>query len=317
MDDAADPRVHSHEVDVDDSGDSSFGDNGSTYTETLRSSLLESLKENGRGYHKYRDGTYMLPEDEREQERLDMQHNMFLNTFGGKLVLAPVDVQVLAALDLGTGTGIWAIDYADEHPEATVLGVDLSPIQPTYLPPNCKFEVDDFENDWTYTHKFDLIHGRMLIASCTDFPKLIKQAYDALNPGGWIEFQDLNMPFIADDGTDRGTVFEEWNAMFIDACNRWGRDSRWTGKYGQWLIEAGFENVEEHVFKWPIGPWAKDKALKEMGRWNLVNMLDGIEGFSTRLFSKVYGMSLEEITVLLASVRSDLYSKKIHAYWPM
>lgn len=28
-------------------------------------------------------------------------------------------------LDLGTGTGIWAIDYAHEHPEAEVIGLDL------------------------------------------------------------------------------------------------------------------------------------------------------------------------------------------------
>lgn len=34
-------------------------------------------------------------------------------------------------LDLGTGTGIWAIDFADEYPSANVIGTDLSPIQPT------------------------------------------------------------------------------------------------------------------------------------------------------------------------------------------
>jgi len=33
-------------------------------------------------------------------------------------------------LDIGTGTGIWAIDYADAHPDSSVIGVDLSPIQP-------------------------------------------------------------------------------------------------------------------------------------------------------------------------------------------
>lgn len=32
--------------------DSAIGDDISTYTDSLRSSLLESLKENGRGYHK-------------------------------------------------------------------------------------------------------------------------------------------------------------------------------------------------------------------------------------------------------------------------
>lgn len=50
-----------------------------------------------------------------------------------KLGLAPPNdpnSNARRVLDVGTGTGIWAIDYADEHPEAKVIGVDLSPIQP-------------------------------------------------------------------------------------------------------------------------------------------------------------------------------------------
>lgn len=57
-----------------------------------------------------------------------------------KLGLAPPNnpnSKAKRVLDVGTGTGIWAIDYADEHPEAKVIGVDLSPIQPDlYSPPS-------------------------------------------------------------------------------------------------------------------------------------------------------------------------------------
>lgn len=43
--------------------DSGIGDDQSTYTESIRSSILESLKENGRGYHKFRsEANYILPE---------------------------------------------------------------------------------------------------------------------------------------------------------------------------------------------------------------------------------------------------------------
>ena len=34
---------------------------------------------------------------------------------------------------------------ADKYPSTTVLGVDLAPIQPTWVPPYCHFEVDDIE----------------------------------------------------------------------------------------------------------------------------------------------------------------------------
>jgi methylase of polypeptide subunit release factors len=33
-------------------------------------------------------------------------------------------------LDFATGTGMWAIDFADKYPAASVIGTDLSPIQP-------------------------------------------------------------------------------------------------------------------------------------------------------------------------------------------
>ena len=48
-----------------------------------------------------------------------------------KLYLAPIEKNIQKVLDIGTGTGIWAIDFADEHPSATVIGTDISPIQPT------------------------------------------------------------------------------------------------------------------------------------------------------------------------------------------
>jgi hypothetical protein len=48
-------------------------------------------------------------------------------------------------LVVGTGTEIWAIDFADEHPEAHVIGIDLSPIQPLSVPPNVTFEIDDLK----------------------------------------------------------------------------------------------------------------------------------------------------------------------------
>lgn len=112
-------------VQPDDSAesDSAIGSDSSTYTETLRSSLLEALQENGRGYHKYRsEQGYIFPEDQREQDRLDLQHQLFFKSFGeDKLYLAPLEKKT-DVLDLGCGTGLWAIDFADQNSESNVLG---------------------------------------------------------------------------------------------------------------------------------------------------------------------------------------------------
>ena len=45
-------------------------------------------------------------------------------------------------LDLGTGSGVWAVEIAQEFAAADeVVGVDIVPVSPFNYPPNCRFEV--------------------------------------------------------------------------------------------------------------------------------------------------------------------------------
>ena len=60
----------------------------------------------------------------------DLQHHVLTLTIEGNHCLCPKNNGAKRVLDLGTGTGIWAMEYADAHPEAEVVGVDLSPVQP-------------------------------------------------------------------------------------------------------------------------------------------------------------------------------------------
>jgi SAM-dependent methyltransferase len=116
-----------------DDRDSSIGSINASTSESLRSSILDYRKENGRTYHRYKDGKYNLPNDDIEKQRLDLQHNLFILMLDNRLGLAPPNdpgAKAKRVLDIGTGTGIWAIDYADEHPDSKVIGIDLSPIQP-------------------------------------------------------------------------------------------------------------------------------------------------------------------------------------------
>ncbi|KAF5513172.1 Secondary metabolism regulator LAE1 [Colletotrichum fructicola] len=110
----------------------------SSSSASVSSSILDYRTENGRTYHRYKDGKYSYPNDETESDRLEMQHNLFLVTYDNKLGTAPpndtsLGVEVKRVLDVGTGTGVWAVEFGDEHPEAEVLGVDLSAIQPDFL----------------------------------------------------------------------------------------------------------------------------------------------------------------------------------------
>lgn len=96
--------------------------------------MLNYKYENGRRYHAYREGQYMLPNDEEEQDRLDMLHHIYKLIIGGTLFRAPVaDDHTRRILDLGCGTGLWCIEVADEHPNSMVIGTDLSAIQPEWV----------------------------------------------------------------------------------------------------------------------------------------------------------------------------------------
>jgi hypothetical protein len=69
-------------------------------------------------------------------------------------------------------------DFADEFPSAEVIGTDLSPIQPSFVAPNCKFEVDDACVEWTYApDSFDFVHVRALYGSVADWPAFYTEAF--------------------------------------------------------------------------------------------------------------------------------------------
>ena len=70
----------------------------------------------------------MLRNDDVEQERLDITHHVFRLALGSELCVTKLD-RPRRILDVGTGTGIWAVDMGDEFPSAEIIGTDLSPIQ--------------------------------------------------------------------------------------------------------------------------------------------------------------------------------------------
>lgn len=96
----------------------------------------------------------------------------------GHLHLAPIDWSPQRVLDIGCGTGTWCIEMADLYPSAEVIGVDLSPFQPVLVPPNVSFQLDDVEEEWTWTRPFDYIHVRYMARPICDWPRLIRQCFE-------------------------------------------------------------------------------------------------------------------------------------------
>ena len=315
---------------VDDDVDSGFEDDlASVQSTSLASSVLNYQYENGRRYHAYRAGQYPLPNDETEQSRMDLLHHIWRKMLGGDLLRKkPKSPQRM--LDVGTGTGIWAIDAADEYPEAIITGMDLSPIQPSWVPPNCLFYVDDAESEWTYD-PFDLIHGRSLCGCIADWPKFYRQCFESLKPGGYLEMQEHDA-WISTINKEPPLATQSWNVSLNEASAIFGKVLNVAHSHVGWMQDAGFIEVEDETKKIPIGPWAKGQDMKELGHIHLVEMLvnfrrvssvqvkfadsfqDAVEPYTLGLYTKILGKSLEETHAVIAAVRQEFATRKNYLY---
>lgn len=271
--------------------------------------------ENGRRYHAYRAGKYPMPNDPAEQDRMDMQHHLYFLILQGRLYGAPLPSHVENVLEIGCGTGKWAIDFADQHPESTIIATDLSFIQPEWVPPNLHFEIDDAEEEWDYHREFDYIHVRSMGGSIGDWPRLLEQAYKHLKPGGWVELMDFETWATTDDNSlPLDSPYQEFQVKLGEAARMFGKEMNISPRYKGFVEDAGFARVNEEQYKAPLSPWPEQRREKILGRYMQAQMMESIEPYSLALFTRVLKWEPERVQMLLAGVRKDLMNLDYHMY---
>ncbi|KAK0757271.1 hypothetical protein N5P37_009990 [Trichoderma harzianum] len=284
---------------------------------SLGSSIYDHSYVNGRRYHRYRHGRYPIPNDEAEQNREDMLHTMMLEATDGKLFYAPIGDHPQKIIDLGTGTGLWAIEMGDRYPGAEVLGLDLSPIQPTWVPANVTFLVDDVEADWLNGDNWDFVHLRNMIPVMKSPVGLLKQAYDHMKPGGWVELQDVD----GDVHSDDNTIPDDWplkkfTEYMLEAFAKFGTNAHAAVFGRQYLAEAGFVNIQHNYIKLPYGTWPKDKVKRLVGMYYRTACEDFFPAVGAIHFPML-GWEKAEMEIFFMQCRQAMRDPKVHAYGKM
>ncbi|PTU22997.1 hypothetical protein P175DRAFT_0507754 [Aspergillus ochraceoroseus IBT 24754] len=260
---------------------------------------------------------YMLPCDEQEQDRLDIFHKLFtVARVSDGLIYAPHPTGG-RFLDLGCGTGIWAIEVANKYPDAFVVGVDLAPIQPPNQPKNCEFYAPfDFESRWALGEdSWDLIHLQMGCGSVTGWPNMYRKVFAHLRPGAWFEQVEIDFEPRCDDRSLDGLAIRHWYQYLKQATAETMRpiahNSRDTIRD---LQEAGFTEIDHQIVGLPLNPWHQDEHERKVARWYHLAISESIENLSLAPFSRVFGWPLEKIQQMAADVKSEAFNKEIHAY---
>lgn len=85
---------------------------------------------------------------------------------------------------------------ANEFPDATITGIDMSAMFPTtIIPENCRFLQHNIQHPFPFPdNSFDFVHQRLLVAGLTpdDWKKVMTELERITKPGGWIELVEID-----------------------------------------------------------------------------------------------------------------------------
>ncbi|KAF8182433.1 S-adenosyl-L-methionine-dependent methyltransferase [Mycena galopus ATCC 62051] len=204
-------------------------------------------------------------DSEQETLRLDEMHAAFVHYFGGELGPYPIaDVGPRKILDLGCGSGAWAIQAAIQFPKAEVLAVDISPLPKQQIPGNMTFKQLDLSKDWGLEHQsFDVVHSRLVMCHVPDGENVVICSARLVKPGGLLIMVDIDINSLAQTGGPAAGL------LASKVIQIWGfrsADMEIARKFAGIMTSVGyFPRVHAHKITLPLSGTGSDNATNELG----------------------------------------------------
>lgn len=202
-----------------------------------------------------RDVPYVLPKDMGEVNRLDFQHYMMRSALRGNYA-APISAPE-SILDVGCGTGRWAIEMSQRFPAARVVGIDVaaSPADSTtheQLPSNYTFQPGNILEGLAFPEaSFDFVHQRYMIGAIPieRWPTTVSELARLTRPSGWVELVEAGVS--RGGGTALETV-DKWVAAVLARRNL---NIHLGAFLGDFLERAGLQDVTVRDVPLPLGQY--------------------------------------------------------------
>lgn len=199
------------------------------------------------------DVAYMLPHDETEIDRLDVQHYALRAALRGNHV-APLEAPA-AILDVGSGSGQWGYDLCAEFPAARVVGIDLVPSKARGRPANYAFVRANVLHGLPFaSDSFDYTHQRLMVTALplVTWPRVVADIVRVTRPGGWIELVESG-----DEIDPRGPATDRLLELARQLAASYSLDASASVCHtlDDYLRAAGAEGVEKRSVALPIGEW--------------------------------------------------------------
>jgi SAM-dependent methyltransferase len=194
------------------------------------------------------NSNYLLPKDREEELRLNFQHYALFHALGNHYT-APLSFPIRTMLDVGTGTGIWAIEMAHLCRTSLVIGVDLDEALFKADPPdNCVLRAGNVLTGLPFPDQlFDYTHQRLLVLAipAEKWPGVIHELVRVTRPGGWLELVE------ADTQIEQAGPATTHLQGLINALVQ-GEPIR---HLGEMLSQEGLQAVETQPIPLALGDW--------------------------------------------------------------